>query len=231
MPWAKTAPCGVHGGTASPTRYRSPRGGRMTIETRAALLLTALLLGSSVSTSSASAFGLVGNISAGLGEKWGSGPSFSNLAHKGGTREPSVNVMLGHRALPILLEGYASGTRRDGSPATMETLLQETRIEFGLGVAGIRRVGPFYSHFGGGIARVSSRMKQLYSLEPKDSNFTRTGHWIGAGAFCPLVAGFGVGAIGRYTNVRHKILGGGNPDQVGGWSASALIGWGSLSSR
>jgi hypothetical protein len=71
-------------------------------------------------------------------------------------------------------------------------------------------------------------VKQLYSLEPKESNFTRTGHWIGAGAFYPLVAGFGVGAIGRYANVHYKVLGGGNDDQLGGWSAGALIGWGCL---
>jgi hypothetical protein len=203
----------------------------MTSGIRTALLLTAFLLGSALSTSSGSAFGLVGNISAGLGEKWGSDPSFANPDHKGGTREPIVHAMVGYRAFPILLEGYASGTRRDGTPSTMETVLQETRIEDGLGVAGIWRVGPIYSHVGGGIARVSSTVKSLYPPDIRESSITKTGHWIGAGAVLPLIGGFNIGAIGRYTNVQHKILGGGNPDRLGGWSASALIGWGSLSSR
>jgi hypothetical protein len=199
--------------------------------TRTAVLLTAFLLGSALSTSGGSAFGLVGNISAGLGEKWRSDPSFANPDHKGGTREPIVHAMLGYRAFPILLEGYASGTRRDGTPSTMETVLQETRIEGGLGASGIWRVGHVYSHVGGGIARVSSRMKSLYPLDMRESSITRTGHWIGAGVVLPLIGGFNVGAIGRYTNVHHKILGGGNPDQLGGWSASALIGWGSFGSK
>jgi len=197
----------------------------MTSGAKIAVLLGTFLLGSALSTSSGSAFGLVGNISAGLGEKWGSDPSFANPDHKGGTREPIVHAMLGYRAFPIFLEGYASGTRRDGTPSTMETILQETRIEDGLGAAGIWKVGPIYSHVGGGIARVSSRIKSLYPPNVGERSIARTGHWIGVGAFMPLVAGFSVGAIGRYTNIHH-----GN-DQLGGWSASAVVGWGSLSPR
>jgi len=186
-----------------------------------AAFLTAFLLGSALSTTSGSAFGLVGNLSAGLGEKWWSHPTFDNRIHKGGTREPSANVLLGHRVLPILLEGYASQTRGDGT-TDVETSFEETRVEVGLGAVGIWRVGPIYSHAGGGIARISARIKPLYSLEPPQYSFTSTGHWIGAGALLPLVAGFSVGAIGRYTNIHH-----GN-DQIGGLSASALIGWGRL---
>jgi hypothetical protein len=200
----------------------------MTTGTRAAVLLTAFLLGSALSTSRGSAFGLVGNVSAGLGGRWGSDPLFGHPIHKGGIQEPSVNIMLGHRALPILLEGYVSGTRRDVDDS-FDDLFRETRTEVGLGAAGIWRVGPIYSHVGGGIARVYSRTKQLDSLEPKESSVTRTGHWIGVGAFYPLVAGFNVGAIGRYADVRS------NPGhlhgQLGGSSASAVIGWGSLSAR
>jgi len=195
----------------------------MTAGTRAALLLTAFLLGSSLSASSGSAFGLVGNISAGLGEKWGSHLTFLNPINNRGT-EPSVNVLLGHRALPILLEGYASETRADGTN-DFDDPFQETRIEVGLGAAGIWRAGPIYSHVGGGIARISSRVKSLDSPERPEYSFTSTGHWIGAGTFLPLVAGFSVGAIGRYTNIHHR------NDQFGGFSASALIGWGSFSSR
>jgi hypothetical protein len=196
----------------------------MTTGTRIALLLAAFFLGPALSAPNASAIGLMGNVSAGLGEKWGSDPYYRPI-HEGGTLEPNANVMVGHRALPILLEGYASRTRRDGRPDTDNNVLfEETRIEVGLGAAGIWRVGRIYSHIGGGIARVSDRVKQLYSLEPRESSFTRTGHWIGAGTFFPLVAGFGVGAIGRYTNVNYRVPGGGN--QIGGWSASAVLGWG-----
>src|SRR6267154_336880 len=133
MPSAKTSPDGVQGdaGRAEPdncpTRraYSSRYGGMMTAGTRAALLLTAFLLGSSLSASSGSAFGLVGNISAGLGEKWGSHLTFLNPINNRGT-EPSVNVLLGHRALPILLEGYASETRADGTN-DFDDPFQETR--------------------------------------------------------------------------------------------------------
>src|SRR5882672_7749484 len=71
----------------------------MTTGTRTALLLAALFLGPTLSASSGSAFGLVGNISAGLGKKWRSEPSFPNPVHEGGTWEPKVDAMLGHRSL------------------------------------------------------------------------------------------------------------------------------------
>lgn len=170
---------------------------------------------------------LIGNIGAGFGEKWRSEPSFPRSTETGGAWEPIVNVILGHRSLPVVLEGYASGTRQDGRPDTAnDVLLRETRVETGLGLAGITRLGPIYTHLGGGIARISSKTRTLYSEAPERS-FTGTGHWIGGGAFFPLGAGFDVGGVFRYTNIDRHL----DPNygyELGGVSASALVGCGLL---
>ncbi len=193
---------------------------------RTAALVPALLV-TMLCASEGSTLPLMANIGAGFGQKWMSEPSFPRSTDTGSAWEPIVTVIFGHRSLPVVLEGYASGTRQDGRPDTAnDVLLRETRLETGLGLAGITRLGPIYTHLGGGIARISSKTRTLYSEAPEGS-FTGTGHWIGGGAFFPLGAGFDVGSAFRYTNIDRHL----DPHygyELGGVSASALVGWGLL---
>src|SRR6267154_1978703 len=139
MPSAKTSPDGVQGdaGRAEPdncpTRraYSSRYGGMMTAGTRAALLLTAFLLGSSLSASSGSAFGLVGNISAGLGEKWGSHLTFLNPINNRGTHPRPARMvqmisMTPSRRLGLRL---ASARRESGEPDPSIPMSEEASPE------------------------------------------------------------------------------------------------------
>ena len=188
---------------------------------RTAVVLTVLFLGSTLSASGGSASWLVGNVSVGLGEKWRSEPSFPHPVRDGGTRELAANVMLGHGALPVLLNAYFARTREDVEPDTDEDVIyQETRVEAGLGLARIWRVGPVRPHIGAGVARLSSDTESPDPLRWRGHSVTKTGSWISAGAILPLVAGFNIGAMGRYTNVNSEFRG-----ELGGLSASALVGW------
>jgi len=190
------------------------------------------LLAALVCACEGSTFPLRGNVSAGIGQKWRTEPSFPQTLppRTRSAFEPIVNVIAGLRSLPVVLEVYGSRTRQNGHPDTAnDVILQETRIESGIGLAGIARIGPIYSHLGAGIARISSKTKSLYTESP-EGTFSETGHWIGGGAFVPLGRGFDIGGVLRYTNVDRHL----DPTygyELGGVSASALIGWGWLGSR
>ncbi|HXF58361.1 MAG TPA: hypothetical protein VN539_00885, partial [Candidatus Saccharimonadales bacterium] len=134
--------------------------------------------------------------------------------------EPALHALLGHTSIPIVLEGYGSRNRQEVSTA-LEYTFEQTVYEVGIGLAGIWNIGPIRTHFGGGIATVTNQWKPVEGSGGASSSMTRSGPFISAGAFLPLVSGFNLGAVGRYTDVDADY-----GQKLGGWSANALLGWG-----
>lgn len=184
------------------------------------LMLATLLAGLAITAHSAMASGIVGNVGVGFGGQWISQPSYWYRTPDDGRREATVNIMLGHRALPIALDAYVARTHgKVNTP--IEYRYDETTYEVGLGAVRVWNIGRAHPYGGGGIASITSRARRTDPADGTKFDNTYRGPWIGAGAFVSVAAGLNVGVAGRYTKVDPE-----HQDNLGGWSAGAFIGWG-----
>src|SRR5882762_10366072 len=122
-------------GSALSRRSLRARGGGMGTRGWITLAVTVALAGVAPCSSVARASSLLGNVSMGGGEHWVSKRTPFQPEGNRRTGEVSAHALLGHRALPMMLEGYGSRTRDRVDTAT-EAVYDLTTYEVGIGVAG-----------------------------------------------------------------------------------------------